>query len=199
MRRLTTLATLVAGALAPLTAVQASMTRGAEQILELCSNGSFEEELAIGWQVTLPDTGSVITRDVGLEPDPDFEVLVAKDGVTGVAGLDQVLPLHDLDMRFSLRARMLADAGYVSWAAAGVMLTYIDEGGFTLGQTAICAVSRSCPWENGPSFHLIEPWHGDWEAYSFRLADEVAANLPGVDPSAVHTLRISVQAILDDC
>ncbi len=199
MRRFATMAALVAGALTPPTAVPAASTGGEEQILELCCNGRFEEDLASGWQVTLPDSGSTIIRDVSLDPDPDFEALVVKDGVTGHAGLGQVLPLHDLDMRFSVRARMLTDAGYVSWAAAGIMLTYIDEGGFVLGQTAICSVSRSCPWQNGPSFHLIEPWHDDWDTYSIHLAEELATNLPGVNASAVHSLRISVEAILDDC
>jgi hypothetical protein len=199
MRRLAILAALVAGALIPPTAVQAFVATGTEHALELSVNGTFEEELATGWQVTLPDTGSTIARETGFDPDPDHEVQVLKVRITGTTGIDQILPLPSLDMQFSVRARVLAEAGAVSWAAAGVILGYIDEGGLTLGQTAICAKSRNCPWESGPTFHVIEALHSDWDTYSFDLEGELATNLAAVDRSAVRRLKISIVSVLDDC
>jgi hypothetical protein len=199
MRRFAMVAALVAGALTPLTAVPASAGQSVGYALELTANGSFEEPLTSGWQVSLPDTGSTITRDVGFEPDPDYEVQVLKVRGTATTGIDQIFPLPDLNMQFSVRAKLMTDTGYVSWAAAGIVLEYIDEGGLTLGKTAICAVSRSCPWESGPDFHLIEPWTSDWDTYSFNLGEELATYLPAVNPLEVNRLRISVMAVLDDC
>lgn len=199
MRRLVTLAALVAAALFPPTALPTSGNSISAQPLELVHNGGFESALAVGWQAVLPDSASSVTRDPGIEPDPDYEVRLLKTDLSGTARLDQLLPLPAVDTQFSLRAQLWSESGSVSWTAAAVIIGYVDDGGLTLGETALCNFTRWCPWESRADFHVIEVAGGVWETHTLDLAAELAQHLPAVDPDDVRFLRVSLCAVMDDC
>ncbi len=171
----------------------------AAQAFELVVNGAFEEPPSTGWDLVFADSAYAITRATTYDPDPDYEIRLTKLDGTGRVRLDQVIPLPSLDVGFSASGRMLAEGGTASWAVAGLRVEYLDDGGGALGETAICAMSRACPWESSPDFHLIEAINDAWHSYSFPLADEIAAHLPAVDPTQVHAVRISLYAFVDDC
>ncbi len=199
MRRLVILGALAAAAHFPPGAWPTGSSCLADPAVELCVNGGFEEPLTVGWQATLPDSASSATRDAGCEPDPDYEVRLLKDHLTGCASLDQLLPFPGLDTHLSIRGRLWSESGSVSWSAAAIVIAFIDEGGLTLGETAFYTASRWCPWESGPAFHAIEVPAGVWDTYTLDVAAELATHLPGVDADAVHGLRLSLRAVLDDC
>lgn len=199
MRRIVILAALAAAAHFPPGAWPTCWNCVADPALELCVNGSFEEPLEVGWQATLPDTASTVTRDTGYEPDPDYEVRLLKDHLTGSARLDQLLPFPGIDTHLSVRGQLWSESGSVSWAAAAIVIAFVDDGGFTLGQTAFYSASRWCPWENRPDFHIIEVAAGVWDTYTLDVAAELTMHLPAVDPDAVHSLRLSLWTVLDDC
>jgi hypothetical protein len=199
MRRLVTLATLVAAALFPPLAPPAYGNHIAAQPLELCVNGGFENLLGGEWQVTLPDSASTFVRGTECEPDPDYEGCLLKTDLSGTARVDQLLPLPGIDTQFSVKVRLWSESGSVSWAAAAVIVGFVDEGGLTLGETAICNFTRWCPWESRPDFHVIEVGAGVWETHTLDVAAELATYLPAVDPTAVHSLRLSLSTTMDDC
>lgn len=199
MRRLVILTLLAASAHFPPGAWPTCWDCVADPTLELLVNGGFEEILTVGWQAALPDSASSVTRDTGYEPDPDYEVRLLKDDLTGSAHLDQCLPYPGIDTHLSVRGQMWSESGSVSWAAAAIIIAFIDEGGLTLGRTAFYAPTRWCPWQNRPDFHLIEVAAGVWDTYTLDVASELAMHLPAVDPNAVHHLQVSLWTVLDDC
>lgn len=163
---------------------------------ELLVNGDFEEELTVGWQQTLD--GGTITRATNFDPDDDYEVRVYKGTGSGGAQLLQEVAIPGTDATFQVALRPLASATSTAWAASGIRVDYLGQSGNLLGETLLGVITPYCPWENTPTFHLIEVDPGLWQERSFRI-DEELANLPGIDPAAVRSLRVTALVHVYDC
>lgn len=162
------------------------------------SNPGFEEDLAIGWQSYVPTLYDTITRGTGYEPDPDYEAYVYKYS-GGYTKLWQTIDINSVDsFSFSIKAKLYAydnDADTLCWAAAAVIVSYLNSSGTVLGATRICRMTTPCDWRNTTTQHLIAAADTLWHTYSFGLRTELA-NLPGVVPSQVK--KVSV-ALFDTC
>jgi len=159
-------------------------------------NGDFEQPLNTGWmQVT---SGSYITidRNTSYEPDPDYEVYASKGAGNGYAKLYQVVDIPtSLNLfNFSIKAKLYAydnNADTLCWAAASVIVSYLNSSGSCLGETRICMWTAPCPWQNTSTIHLINVSDSLWHNYGFNIATELT-NLPGVNPASVKKIAVSL-------
>lgn len=160
---------------------------------ELVVNGDFEQALNIGW--TIDASGSyTIDRYTWPHPDPDYEAYVYKMA-TVYASIYQIVDLPSLfcDVSFSAKFRK-KEASSTCWPVSAVIFTYLDENNNALGSTRVYYPSPYCNWQAGPTMHLIKVEDTLWNSYSFNIQNEIAQNLPGVDPNAVRKVKVSLYA-----
>jgi hypothetical protein len=170
---------------------------GRVQALELVTNGDFEEELNPPWQQSIMGSG-VIDRATHHQPDPDYEGRSWHGTGNGHARLYQVIPVPGMDLAFSVEAKMMATATSTAWAAAAVVIAYLDQYDIPLGETCICRKTVYCPWANSESMHIIEAQNNVWETHAFNLSDELD-HFPMIDPGAVKKVEISLLTATFDC
>ncbi len=183
------------GLLIPLALMVAALPA---QALELVVNGDFEQVLSVGWTQSTSGTGYYVSRDVGYDPDPDYEAYVRKSTGSGFVRLSQEVIVPNLDVAFAARAKLHAYATSSAWSAAALVVSYRDEEGSILGETAICATSHYCPWTSTPTFHMIQAPDNLWQDFGFILADELS-NLPGVNPGLIKRVDIALYGTAADC
>jgi hypothetical protein len=159
----------------------------------LLANGDFEQDLAVGWQQTTLGIPFIIDRATHYDGDPDYEALVLKSSSNGFASLHQIVALPTTDIYFSCTAKLYAyDNTAGDWAGAAVILSYMNASNTILGETRICRFSDAdCPWADSPTLHLMIAADGNWNNYSFNIADELT-NLSGVNPLEVSKLQIAL-------
>jgi hypothetical protein len=159
----------------------------------LLVNGDFEQTLSVGWQQTTLGIPFIIDRATHYDGDPDYEALVLKSSSNGFASLHQIVALLSTDIIFSCNAKLYAyDNTYGDWAGAAVILSYMDASNTILGETRICRISDAdCPWADSPTLHLIIATDGNWNNYSFNIADELT-NLSGINPLEVSNIQIAL-------
>jgi hypothetical protein len=163
----------------------------------LSVNGDFEQDLSIAWELASNGYNPTITRGTAYDPDPDYEAYAFKDYGSGYAKLYQVIDLLGMstaDLDFSINAKVYAwdnNADQLCWAAAAVIITYMNESGARLGDTKICMRTTPCPWQNTSTCHLITATDSFWHNYSFNINDELG-NLPGVNPSNVKKIEVAL-------
>jgi hypothetical protein len=184
---------LFAGALCALLACP-----DAPRAVELLANGDFEQPLTTGWLSEIDGTGVTIDRQTFLDDDLDYEARIAKTTGLGYGRLGQIVDLPGTDALFRVRLKCSAEANLTAWVVAGVMLTYRDASGGTLGETFVGCTSHECPWVDTPTFHQILTAPGTWESYAFTLQQELTA-LPGVDPWAIASIRVALYSYAYDC
>ncbi len=160
--------------------------------LELVTNGGFETDLPPAWQEESIGAATSVARSASYDADPDLEVLAEKGTGDGAARLSQTVVIPSVDVAFSVKARLQATADG-AWAAAAVALQYEDHLGRPLGATMILRRTPDCPWTGSDTLHLIPAPDEEWGSYSLHVGDELAY-LPGVDPLAVHRVRVSLVA-----
>lgn len=165
---------------------------------ELLTNGDFETPLTDGWTTETSGYDVTFDRATGYEPDPDYEVKVAKGTGSGFARLSQTVALPGLDAVLSADLKVTTSATVTAWAVAVLSIEYLDETGHLLGETYIGDLSRYCPWVSTEALHLIEVDPFVWATHTLAL-DEELANLPAVDPFEVLAVRLSLLAYVDDC
>jgi len=171
---------------------------GAVGAVELLANGDFELPLDAGWSSEIDGTGVTIDRQINFDTDLDYEARITKTSGLGYGRVGQVVAVPGGDAVFSAELTSSADAILEAWAVAGVMLTYYDTAGTPLGETFIGSLGGVCPWMDSPTFHMILTQTGVWETHAFALQEELA-NLPGVDPGALASVRIALYAYAYDC
>lgn len=167
-------------------------------IIGICSagtflaNGDFEQDLTVGWFEKLNGLNITINRGTGYDQDPDYEAYVYKGTGGGYAKLYQVATVPITDLEFSANAKLYAYDNHASaWCGAAVMISYLNSIGSVLGETMICARSTQCPWTNTTTRHIIPAPDSLWHNYSFNINDELG-NLPGIDPTDVNKIEISL-------
>ena len=166
-------------------------------VYELVENGAYEQPLSVGWEENIVGSSMYIQRLTTLDLDPDFEVRAYTNNGSGSASLSQKLCLPSLDTVFSANLRSSATDGNGAWCAAGMMISYLDAFSAPLGRTFLGARGAACPWENDDTFHIIRVG-GTWETLNFVIVDELV-DLPGVDPSQVAQLEVSLLVTASNC
>lgn len=157
-------------------------------------NGTYEQDLNVGWLQNV--YGGTITRATNYDPDPDYEVQAYKSAGSGYAKLYQTVifdfPVSDLS--FAIDAKLWAydnNADTLCWAAAAVIVSYMNSSGTRLGDTRICMKTTPCPWVSTSTRHIISVFDSLWHQYSFNIATELG-NLPGIDPGSVRRIEIAL-------
>ncbi|MCS7258011.1 MAG: hypothetical protein NZ601_01360 [candidate division WOR-3 bacterium] len=170
---------------------------------ELLTNGNFEQPLDIGWYSTIVTATSydTIDRQTFFHPDPDYEVRVKKyDAVC--AKVYQTISIPTTDLDFSVNAKLYAyeytpTASY--WAAAAIILRYLDDNNNWLGETRITYKTPHSPWINTSTVHLINaPDPNNWYQYNFNLNSELA-NLSGINSSAIRKIQVLLMDTTNGC
>lgn len=166
--------------------------------LDVVVNGGLEPPLSDGWQSQTSGVDVNIASQQLLDPDFDYEVLLTKGGGTGYGRLAQTvsLPVLDTDVSVSLLCDVAASGG--AWAAGGLMVQYLDQGGAQLGQSVLLQRSADCPWIDSNTSHFIDVEPGSWKSVGFNVDLELD-NLPGVPRDAVRKLGLVLFIEAADC
>lgn len=179
--------------------VLAGLSIGSSGALELARNGGFEEPFGLeGWRPCLSGSTAVVDRAIGHDPDPDYEVRLSQGTNTGYARLDQFVDIPGPATQLTFRAKIQVAATSSAWAAAGLVVAYLDPRGFTLAETRICASTRYCPWADSPTLHLISVAGEEWQTFALDLAEDLT-HFPGVDPEGIRRVRLSLLAQAYNC
>jgi hypothetical protein len=157
----------------------------------LLTNGDFEQDLSVGWS---RDTYGVtyIGRDVGYQPDPDYE---AFDSLWyyGWSRLYQTVDVPGVTLVLEFWAKFdIYGASSSCWPVASVNLSYLDASNNVLGETRVYYHDQYCTWIPTGTLSLIEVTNPDWNQYTIDVAQELSANLPGVNPGDVSKVTVAL-------
>jgi hypothetical protein len=168
----------------------------------LLTNGDFEQEINIGWQQSMTAAG-IIDRATTYDPDEDYEAKVYQYESSGYTTLYQEIGILSVDLpatEFRCTAKMNAYSTVPSdWAAAAVIVSYMNESSTILGETRITYKTVGCPWTNTSTLHVMSVGDVSWQDFSFNLNDELTMNLPGVNPAEVAKIRVALYDTLIWC
>ena len=64
--------------------------------------------------------------------------------------------------------------------------------------TRLASWTHYCPWNNGPTLHLIGLPADLWLDWSFNVNEELP-EVPAVDPAAIRYLRVSLYTYAYEC
>lgn len=162
---------------------------------ELLINGDFEQDFSTGWQQYIIGANDTLARGIGYYPDPDYEAYAFRDYGSGYVKLSQLVLIPETNIQFSVFAKIYAydnNADTLCWAAAAVVISYLDQNNQVLGATKIAAFTSPCPWINTPTVHLISVPDSLWNGYGFNVTTELTTNLPGIDPAAVKKIDVAL-------
>jgi hypothetical protein len=164
----------------------------------LLTNGDFEQPLETGWTQTVNNAagaGTFERTDTLGQPTPGYAARVRKD-LAYYASLSQTVsvPGSDLELRLDGRLR-IGGGSSTCWPVAAVILHYRDAAGTSLGNSRIYLHNQYCTWVSGDTQHLIDITTPDvWTEYSLDVRNEIAANLPGINPDAVRKVTVDLFA-----
>ena len=164
---------------------------------ELLTNGDFEQDLSVGWKDSAFDlAGShFYERSDTLGQSAGFGARAYKYLASYAALTQQVdVPSTNLVLSFDGRFR-IGGGSSTCWPVAGVVLRYLNGAGLELGNTKFVLHNEFCTWANSDTAHLIEIEVPEtWGPRELDIAQELAANLPGVNPADVSQVRIELYA-----
>ncbi len=159
----------------------------------LLTNGDFEQELTVGWTFTGSGTGThTADRATTYQADPDYEAMTYQWDNPGDARLGQTVmvpgPLVELEFSASF-----AESGGVTtcWPAACFSVCYYDAGSTLLGETRYY-YSTYADWVPSPTLSLYRVTDPSWAQYNLNVVDELARNLPGVNPGEVAKIDVAL-------
>lgn len=160
---------------------------------ELLVNGDFEQELTVGWTYTDSGAGThQALRGTEYQPDPDYESWVYQYDNPGWTKLSQRVDVPGVALELSFWARFSESGGTSTcWPAACVRVCYYDRADSLLGETRYF-YSTYADWTPTPTLSLYRITDPDWNQYHLNIAEELAANLPGVDPDAVARVEVAL-------
>jgi hypothetical protein len=162
---------------------------------ELLVNGDFEQDLSVGW--TRIDSGTVTheaNRDVGYEPDPDYEAYVYTYDNPGSTILVQTVEVPCALVEFSFRAAFVESAGSSScWPAACVSVFYYNASDALLGETRYY-YSTYANWTESPTLSLYQVTDPAWNQYRLDVQQELATKLTGIDPAQITKIGVALNA-----
>lgn len=156
----------------------------------LLVNGDFEQDLSVGWVQTSGGYGTpTVNRGTTHQPDPDYEAMVQWYDNSGWIELGQVVdvPGPTLDLSFWTSLHRTSETS--CWPAACFDVRYYNSSSTLLGITRYYYSSVTA-WTATPTLHPIVVSDSNWHQYDLNVAEEISANLPGVDPGAVTRVGV---------
>jgi len=165
---------------------------------EFLVNGDFEQTIDVGWHETanvLAGTHSFDRWDSLGQPAPGYAARVYKY-LGYYASLSQTVDVPDANLLLSFDGRFVIGGGTsISWPVASFWVRYLNEAGVELGNTRLYLPSTYATWASSETVSLrkVES-DGAWHNYSINIAQELAANLPGVAAADVRKVRLDVFA-----
>lgn len=167
---------------------------------ELLVNGGFEQSLSTGWVTQQGGVGMVtIDRSTGFHPDSDYEARDSLFDGPGWGRLSQTVTVPCAALNLSFTANMqIVGSSPTCWAVAAVCVEYRNSASVVLGETRFYKHDSYCTWTSTPTLHLIDVTSYNWERYTLNIADELSANLPGVNPTQVAKVTVSLYSYTED-
>ena len=164
---------------------------GVPAVQDRLLNGDFTAPLDSGW---FRDARN-FSGSGAIRPLPGGGVIVQKVQC-GWTRLSQKFLLPDRHVTFSTEAQLRVTvnrSGY--FAAAAVVVEYLDAGGQPLGETRFQAVAGRRPWSSTPTRHFIPvAANGTRHELELDVADELRRHLSGFKPADVAALRVTLEA-----
>ncbi|MEO0085039.1 MAG: hypothetical protein ABIK37_00220, partial [candidate division WOR-3 bacterium] len=77
------------------------------------------------------------------------------------------------------------------WPAACFQVCYYDVSDVMLGETRYYYATYA-NWVPSPTLSLYRITNPDWAEYTLNIADEISANLPGVNPDDVARIEVAL-------
>ncbi len=160
---------------------------------ELLVNGDFEQELSIGWTYTDSGLGThQVQRGTEYQPDPDYEAWVYQYDNPGWTRLSQKVDVPGVALNLSFWAKFTESGGSSTcWPAACFQVCYYDFNDNRLGETRYY-YSTYATWTPTPTLSLYRITNPDWNRYELNIADELTANLPGVNPGDIARVEVAL-------
>jgi hypothetical protein len=160
----------------------------------LLVNGDFEQPLTTGWALTTGGSGYGATdRQTDYHPDPDYEARDSLYSGPGCRRLAQRVSVSSTWLDVSFWAKFEIGGGSSTcWPVASVVVGYYDAVDAWLGETRFYYHNEYCNWTSSGTMHLVEVTDPAWRQYSFNVSEELAANLPGVDPDDVRRVEVAL-------
>ncbi len=166
---------------------------------EFLINGSFEQPLDVGWTDTVESSAGTFAferADTFGQPTPGYAAKVTKY-LARYASLRQTVDVPNVDLTLSFDGRFkIAGGSSTCWPVASFWIRYADASGVELGNTRICRSSMYSTWTSSDTVHKIEisDTTGAWHNYSINLKEELATNLPGINPDNVKKVTVDLFA-----
>jgi hypothetical protein len=166
---------------------------------ELLVNGDFEQALDAGWIDTVENEAGLFAferADTFGQPTPGNAAKVYKE-LARYASLRQTVDVPNVDLTLTFDARLKIGGGSSTcWPVASVWVRYADASGLELGNTRICLSSVYSDWTKSDTVSLIEitDTTGAWHNYALDLKDELANQLPGINPDDVKKITVDLFA-----
>ncbi len=159
----------------------------------LLTNGDFEQELTVGWTFVGEGTGThTADRSVSYQPDPDYEAMTYQYDNPGSARLSQLVEAPGTQLEVSFWASFEQSGGSSTcWPAACFSVCYYDVNSARLGETRYY-YSTYANWVPTPTLSLKRVTNPAWAEYTLMVGDELAANLPGVNPDDVARIEVAL-------
>jgi hypothetical protein len=168
---------------------------------ELLVNGGFEQSLSTGWTSQQGGVGTVtFDRSTTYQPDADYEARDSLYDGPGWGRLIQTVTVPSAALSFSCSANPEVIGGLITcWPASAICIEYRNSASVLLGETRYAKWGAGCTWASSSTLHLIDRNSQlGWEHYGFNVADEIAANLPGVNPTQVARVSVSLYTWTQD-
>mgnify|MGYP001050168455 CR=1 FL=1 len=159
---------------------------------EFIFNGKFEDSLN-HWNTYAQGETYTIRTDKIYEEDPDSEVYVGRLD-RFITAISQTCYITGLDLDLSFKAKIIAqsaDTSHPSPAVASIIISYLDIDENILGETRLFNYCDTLYWAPSPEVHLIELGDTNWISDTINISDELQ-NLPGVNPSEVQKIRLTI-------
>jgi len=159
----------------------------------LLTNGDFEQEITVGWTYSDSGVGThQADRQVGYHPDPDYEAMTYQYDNPGWTRLAQRVDVPGTQLTLSFWASFEETGGTSScWPAACFAVCYYNSANTLLGETRYY-YSTYANWTPTSTFSLKRVSNPAWTQYSLNIMDELAQNLPGINPPDVARLEVAL-------
>jgi hypothetical protein len=160
----------------------------------LLVNGDFEQDLTVGWTTTTGGSGyGLSTRSTGYDPDPDYEAMDSLYAGAGWRLCSQTVDAPGVMLNLEFWAKFAIGGGSSTcWPVACITVGYLDAADNQLGETRFYYHNSYCTWVPSATLSLHEVTNPDWSQYDMNVADELSANLPGVNPGDVAKIRVGL-------
>ncbi len=161
----------------------------------LLTNGDFEQDLSVGWTIVGEGSGThTCDRNTAYQPDPDYEAMAYQYDNPGSARLSQRVAVPGIQLQLSFWASFYEAGGSSTcWPAACFQVCYYDLADALLGETRYY-YSTYADWTPSPTLSLKRITNPVWAEYTLGIAEELAQNLPGVNPGQVAKVEVALYA-----